>query len=48
MGLGRSRSLKNVFISELSDTDVDADIVFPSLKDFAEYLNAPQPPMSLR
>jgi histidinol-phosphate phosphatase family protein len=38
MGLGRSRSLKNVFISETSRADVDADIVFPSLKDFAEYL----------
>jgi len=38
MGLGRSRSLKNVFISESSGADIDADIVFPSLKDFAEYL----------
>lgn len=38
MGLGRSRSLKNVFISEKSHVDADADIVFPSLKDFAEYL----------
>jgi histidinol-phosphate phosphatase family protein len=43
MGLGRSRSLKNVFISETSRADVDADIVFPSLKDFEEYLNAPNP-----
>jgi len=38
MGLGRSRSLKNVFISETLHADSAADIVFSSLKDFAGYL----------
>ncbi len=39
MELGRSRSLLNVFISDSAEADNSFDINFPSLIDFARYLN---------